>query len=114
MNISASWFAFASHPVLADQANWGKFPDSVEALYQLSFLYIDVLESLLKRGSVSKKMTLVEATELRNDIAPPTYFKRDRKIRWSPMIEDYHVSKAVPGYRGIRAGTPLLRALLYR
>jgi hypothetical protein len=51
--------------IFLDPANWDRLPDSVEAMYHLSFLPVELLAEHLRSGVVCKKMTLVAAKELR-------------------------------------------------
>jgi hypothetical protein len=47
--------AIGSNPIIVDPANWPNLPNSVEVIYHLSFLLVDVLAESLRSGAVSKK-----------------------------------------------------------
>jgi hypothetical protein len=59
--------AMGSHRVLADPVNWDRLPDSVEAIYQLSFIGQDDLAALVNSDSVYKRMSVSAAKQLRRD-----------------------------------------------
>jgi hypothetical protein len=79
-----------SNETLTDPANLDKLPNSVVALYQLSFIEAVQLQTLIDAGAITKHTSIAQATALRTQ-DERDYLRRREESKWRialPSLEE--------------------------